>query len=62
MSTFEGMRARPADWPPDGWGRSVRIGVLVPHADVGPESELRRRPARSAARTGYSPTAIPAEQ
>ena len=41
MSTFEGMRARPADWPPDGWGRSVRIGVLVPQADVGPESELQ---------------------
>jgi maleate isomerase len=29
------------DWQPDGWDASVRIGVLTPHADVGPESELR---------------------
>ena len=28
-------------WKPDGWDARVRIGVLVPHADVGPESELR---------------------
>lgn len=28
-------------WVPDGWDSAVRIGVLVPHADVGPESELR---------------------
>ena len=28
-------------WQPDGWDASVRIGVLTPHADVGPESELR---------------------
>ena len=28
-------------WVPDGWDAAVRIGVLVPHADVGPESELR---------------------
>ena len=27
-------------WRPDGWDARVRIGVLVPHADVGPESEL----------------------
>lgn len=26
---------------PDGWDASVRIGVLTPHADVGPESELQ---------------------
>ncbi|MGW7101851.1 maleate cis-trans isomerase family protein [Streptomyces sp. NPDC054838] len=26
---------------PDGWDARVRIGVLTPHADVGPESELR---------------------
>ena len=26
---------------PDGWEVGCRIGVLVPHADVGPESELR---------------------
>jgi maleate isomerase len=25
---------------PDGWDACVRIGVLTPHADVGPESEL----------------------
>jgi maleate isomerase len=28
-------------WEPDGWNVKWRIGVLVPHADVGPESELR---------------------
>lgn len=28
-------------WRPDGWNVRVRIGVLTPHADVGPESELR---------------------
>jgi maleate isomerase len=28
-------------WKPDGWEASVRIGVLTPHADVGPESELK---------------------
>jgi maleate isomerase len=28
-------------WQPDGWDARVRIGVLTPHADVGPESELR---------------------
>ncbi len=27
-------------WQADGWNARVRIGVLVPHADVGPESEL----------------------
>jgi maleate isomerase len=27
-------------WRPDGWDATVRVGVLVPHADVGPESEL----------------------
>jgi maleate isomerase len=27
-------------WMPDGWDASVRIGVLTPHADVGPESEF----------------------
>ena len=26
-------------WQPDGWGQT-RIGVLTPHADVGPETEL----------------------
>src|SRR5688572_8868827 len=28
-------------WKRDGWDASVRIGLLVPHADAGPESELR---------------------
>ncbi|MFI9103621.1 maleate cis-trans isomerase [Streptomyces fildesensis] len=28
-------------WRPDGWDVQVRLGVLTPHADVGPESELR---------------------
>ena len=28
-------------WQPDGWEARTRIGLLTPHADVGPESELR---------------------
>jgi maleate isomerase len=28
-------------WQPDGWDVRTRLGVLTPHADVGPESELR---------------------
>src|SRR3712207_3294253 len=28
-------------WKRDGWEATVRIGVLTPHADVGPESELQ---------------------
>jgi maleate isomerase len=28
-------------WQPDGWDARIRIGVLAPHADVGPESELQ---------------------
>jgi maleate isomerase len=28
-------------WRPDGWDARARIGVLTPHADVGPESELQ---------------------
>jgi maleate isomerase len=28
-------------WKRDGWEARVRIGVLTPHADVGPESELK---------------------
>jgi maleate isomerase len=27
-------------WQPDGWGFRARLGLLVPHGDVGPESEL----------------------
>jgi maleate isomerase len=27
-------------WQPDGWAQT-RIGVLIPHADVGPEAEFR---------------------
>jgi maleate isomerase len=28
-------------WQPDGWGWRARIGVLMQHADLGPESEFR---------------------
>ena len=28
-------------WQPDGWDVRSRIGVLTPHADVGPESEFQ---------------------
>ncbi|GGP45342.1 maleate cis-trans isomerase family protein [Streptomyces melanogenes] len=28
-------------WRPDGWDVRVRVGVLTPHGDVGPESEFR---------------------
>jgi maleate isomerase len=28
-------------WEPDGWGWRARIGVLTPHADIGPEAEFR---------------------
>src|SRR5688572_17420744 len=28
-------------WRQDGWGADTRLGVLTPHADVGPESELQ---------------------
>jgi maleate isomerase len=28
-------------WKPDGWEATVRIGVLAPHADLGPEAELQ---------------------
>lgn len=32
----------PADlFRPDGWSRSIRIGTVVPHADVGPEAEFQ---------------------
>ena len=30
----------PHEWQPDGWDATVRIGVLVPAGDVGPEAEL----------------------
>jgi maleate isomerase len=35
------MSAEETRWKRDGWEATVRIGVLVPHADIGPESELR---------------------
>jgi maleate isomerase len=35
------MNAPQTRWREDGWDAAVRIGVLTPHADVGPESELR---------------------
>src|SRR5437660_10121543 len=28
-------------WQPDGWGWRARIGLLTPHADIGPESEFQ---------------------
>lgn len=28
------------NWSPDGWSAKGRIGVVVPHADVGPEAEF----------------------
>ena len=34
-------QANPNRWKRDGWEATVRIGVLAPHADVGPESELQ---------------------
>jgi maleate isomerase len=35
------VSAQETRWKRDGWEVSVRIGLLVPHADVGPESELQ---------------------
>ena len=31
----------PAVWKADGWEATTRIGLLTPHADVGPEAELQ---------------------
>jgi maleate isomerase len=31
----------PLTYQPDGWDATIRVGVLTPHADVGPESEFR---------------------
>lgn len=43
-------------WAADGWDATVRIGVLTPHADVGPESELRAMaPAGVAIHAGRVP-------
>lgn len=28
-------------WQPDGWGFRARLGVLTPHADIGPEGEFQ---------------------
>lgn len=41
--------AQQARWQRDGWEASVRIGVLTPHADVGPESELQAMAPRGVA-------------
>jgi maleate isomerase len=38
MSEQENRKSR---WRRDGWEATVRIGVLTPHADLGPESELQ---------------------
>jgi maleate isomerase len=27
-------------WQPDGWGARARIGILMPHFDIGPEAEF----------------------
>src|SRR5215216_3556630 len=35
------LMAQEVQWKRDGWEATVRIGVLTPHADVGPESELQ---------------------
>jgi maleate isomerase len=35
------VSAQETRWRRDGWEATVRIGVLTPHADVGPESELQ---------------------
>src|SRR5918995_6761370 len=35
------LMAQEERWKRDGWEAAVRIGVLTPHADVGPESELQ---------------------
>jgi maleate isomerase len=35
------MRASETRWRRDGWDARVRLGVLVPHAAVGPEAELQ---------------------
>jgi maleate isomerase len=46
LSTEESSQKRVSSevagrWRPDGWEASLRIGVLTPHADVCPESELQ---------------------
>ncbi|QUH01343.1 maleate cis-trans isomerase [Saccharopolyspora erythraea] len=58
-------------WQPDGWDARARIGVLTPHGDVGPESELQvmapdgvrvhaaRVPFGAMARGGRMPSTIP---
>ena len=35
------MSPQETRWKRDGWEATVRIGILTPHADVGPESELQ---------------------
>jgi maleate isomerase len=46
-------------WQADGWGWRARLGVLMQHADVGPESELRAMAPEGvsihAARIRYQP-------
>jgi maleate isomerase len=41
MVIEQGENVRPDGWKADGWDAEWRIGLLVPHADVGPESELQ---------------------
>jgi maleate isomerase len=45
-----------AEFAQDGWDASIRIGVLVPHADLGPESELR---AMAPPQVGIHATRVP---
>src|ERR687884_721190 len=35
------VSAQQTRWKRDGWEATIRIGVLTPHADVGPQSELQ---------------------
>src|SRR5918998_1653307 len=44
-------------WKRDGWEATVRIGVLTPHADVGPESELQAMAPLKAITYGFTSSA-----
>jgi len=41
QGSVHGNRDYSRHWNNDGWDVAARLGVVVPHADVGPESELR---------------------
>lgn len=40
MTTEQVQHEQPDSWAPDGWDADWRIGLLVPHADIGPECEF----------------------